>query len=183
MWQDSGAGGSIYDDPDDFDAEETGIRNERLEKGMVPNGGVKVVTSNMVTINVNVGQGAMDSSNMKRGRDDEELMEKIKQIINTRSEDLKAEVQNVSESRIGRVLELEEKKMELEEKINDTLTNIIEEVGGNRGDTESVDGRLVIVIVLGCVIICIIILAVYLRYRLVETSVITGNGKEYRIKH
>ena len=182
MWQDGGSSGSIYDDPDDFDAEETGIRNEKLEKGTVSDGGVKVVNTNTVTINLNVGQGAMDSSNIRRGRDDEELMEKIKQIINTRSEDLKAEVQNVAENRTGRMFEQEEKKMELGQKINDTLISIVEEAGGDKGDTESVDVKLVIVIVLGCVIVCIIIVAVYLRYRLVETLVIVGNGKEDMVK-
>ncbi len=169
MWQDGGSSGSIYDDPDDFDAEETGIRNEKLEKETVSDGGMKVVNTNTVTINLNIGQGAMDSSNIRRGGDDEDLMEKIKQIINTRSEDLKAEIQNAAEDRTGRMFEQEEKKMELEVKINDTLINIVEGGGGDKGDTEAGDVKLVIVIVLGCLIVCIIIVAVYLRYRLVLT--------------
>ena len=174
MWN----GGEEYDEPGDFDAAERHTKswpNGQEVKNTIVS---RVEPTNVVNINIvnNLSRDAVETVNEPKEDEKRNLLNVIKELLNTRSGERReggdegrlgkeigwaSESQNVTSIAVNAGTE---KGAIWEEQ---TAEEIEKELSEKIKEAEATDGRVIILIVVGVAIICLIVIAGLLWYRLV----------------
>ena len=173
MWN----GGEDYDEPGDFDAAERHPKSWLDGKDVKNTIVSKVEPTNVVNINIvnNLSRDAVGTVTEPREDEKKDLLNVIKELLNTRREE-------GVEGRLGKEIGWASKPLNVTdisvnagtEKgtiwVNQTVEEIGEELSEKIKEAEATDGRVIILVIVGVAVVCLIVIAGLLWYRLVTNN-------------
>ena len=177
MWN----GGEEYDEPGDFDAAERHTNSWPDGKEVKNTIVSRVDPTNVVNINIvnNLSRDAVGTVNEPKEDENKDLLNVIKELLNTRRGERREEG---VEGRLGKEIGWASKLPNVTdisvnagtEKgaiwVNQTMDQIGEELSEKIKEAEATDGRVIILVIVGVAIVCLIVIAGLLWYRLVANN-------------
>ena len=177
MWN----GGEEYDEPGDFDAAERHPKSWPDGKEVKNTIVSRVEPTNVVNINIvnNLSQDAVGTVTEPREDENKDLLNVIKELLNTRRGERREEG---VEGRLGKEIGWASKPLNVTdisvnagtEKgtiwVNQTVEEIGEELSEKIKEAEATDGRVIILVIVGVAVVCLIVIAGLLWYRLVTNN-------------